>query len=268
MCLIVFAYRAHPDFPLIVLANRDEFYDRPTQALAPWSDYPGLYAGRDLLAGGTWLGIHQQGRFAAITNYREGKTASVEGYSRGTLTHAFLTGTADARTYLTELNRTAALYPGFNLILGDASGLFYYSNRTPGIRKLTPSIYGLSNALLDTPWPKLTRARQALTAQLEQAVSIEALRRPMLDTTQPPPEALPDTGVGEALEQLLSSAFIASETYGTRATSVLLQAKTGETSLYEFSYPEKDGDQPVQVSMVLPVFGTEEQSDQPGIKGR
>jgi len=258
MCLIVFAYQTHPDFPLIVLANRDEFYDRPTRPLSHWPDAPGLYAGRDLLAGGTWLGIHETGRFAAITNYREGTAASVPGYSRGALTRDYLTGSQDALSYLSELDKNASRYPGFNLVLADKQGLYYYSNRAAGIRTLTPGIYGLSNALLDTPWPKLTKTREALATLLEHTVSLEALRKPMLDATRPAIETLPDTGVGTALEQLLSSAFIESETYGTRATSVLLQAQTGATSLYEFSYPATESNQPVHISLVLPVFGRQE----------
>ncbi len=159
MCLIVFAWRQHPDFPLIVAANRDEFYERPTLAADFWADHPEVLGGRDLKEMGTWLGITRKGRFAALTNYRDPLHVRADAPSRGWLVRDFLTGERGAEDYLARLRDRGAAYNGFSLILGDAAGLYYYSNRgEEGPAALAPGVYGLSNHLLDTPWPKVRRA--------------------------------------------------------------------------------------------------------------
>ncbi|MFW1678094.1 NRDE family protein [Pontibacter sp. JAM-7] len=256
MCLIVFAYRCHPDYPLILLANRDEFYARPTRAMQFWPEQPDLLAGKDLQAGGTWMGINTQGRFAAITNYRQGKATSIEGYSRGQLPGDFLTGSQNCTDYLTQLQTTAHHFPGYNLLLGDTYGLYYHSNQNSAIKQLTPGVYGLSNALLDTPWPKLELAKQRFAELLNQKLlDSDLLLNLMTDRHQPDPGLLPDTGVGAELEHLLAPVFIQSELYGTRSTSLLVQHTSGHTDLYEKTYPAASYDEPVHFTLQVPPLG-------------
>jgi uncharacterized protein with NRDE domain len=191
MCLILIAWQAHPDYPLVVAANRDEFFARPTAAAAFWPDAPQVLAGRDLEAGGTWLGVSRQRRFAALTNYREGGRQRVDARSRGALVADFLTSRASPVAYLTQLETAAAEYNGFNLVVGDGESLAYYSNRGDGQpRWLKPGIYGLSNHLLDTPWPKLASAKAAFAAALlalpAQAPVPGSARRPGNRSRYPP----------------------------------------------------------------------------------
>jgi uncharacterized protein with NRDE domain len=237
MCLILLAYRQHRDYPLILAANRDEFYARPTQALQAWSDAPHILAGRDLQAGGTWLGVSESGRLAALTNYRGAYgTPNDPVHSRGELTAGFLQSKVCAQTYLTTLQHKAARYQGFNLLLYDASGLWYFSNRSEApAQQLRPGVYGLSNHLLDTPWPKVTRGKQALRQALI-APSLDALLSLLQDRWQPPPEQLPDTGIEPQREQLLAPMFIAGEQYGTRCSTAVLQDQNKRWSIAERSH--------------------------------
>ena len=161
MCLVLLALNSHSVYSLVLAANRDEFYDRPTAPAGFWSDDPSILGGRDLKAGGTWLGIDRQGRIAAVTNYRQGQRESVAPRSRGHLVSEFLTGDTGAAEYMDRISREVELYNGFNLLAGDASGMFYYSNREGRVRALEPAIYGLSTPLLDTPCPKLTATKTA-----------------------------------------------------------------------------------------------------------
>ena len=172
MCLILIAYRCHPRYPLLVAANRDEFHDRPTAPLAFWHDLPQILAGRDLKADGTWLGVTQSGRFAAITNYREPARIMLDAPSRGCLVSDYLGSVESVRIYLDRLAWTVEIYNGFNLLLGDFGNLHYYSNRGGVARALTPGVYGLSNHLLDTPWPKVERGRQALRGLLDRQINL------------------------------------------------------------------------------------------------
>lgn len=224
MCLIVFAWRPSHSQPLIVAANRDEFYARPTQPLAQWQDAPEVYAGRDLEAGGSWLGLGRGGRFAALTNIRN-PGQPLGRRSRGELVAQFLTGEQPAAEFLTEIAGRASEYGGFNLLVGTADTLHYLSATDPQPRQLSEGVYGLSNAGLDTPWPKLLKARNALTAQLHDPQP-QALLAMLSDNEQPPTAELPDTGVGLATESLLSSIFIASPNYGTRASTVVSSMPT------------------------------------------
>ena len=167
MCLILVAWQAHDDYPLVVAANRDEFFARPAAPAAFWRDAPQVLAGRDLEAGGTWLGVSRERRFAALTNYREGGRQLPDARSRGALVAEFVRGRTHLAAYLAQVAATAADYNGFNLFVGDGERLAYYANRGDGRpRWLTPGIYGLSNHLLDTPWPKLASAKAAFAEAL------------------------------------------------------------------------------------------------------
>ncbi len=238
MCLVLLALNSHSVYSLVLAANRDEFYDRPTAPAGFWSDDPSILGGRDLKAGGTWLGIDRQGRIAAVTNYRQGQRESVAPRSRGHLVSEFLTGDTGAAEYMDRISREVELYNGFNLLAGDASGMFYYSNREGRVRALEPAIYGLSNHLLDTPWPKVTATKTAFDALLRRtAPDLTASLFTLLANRDPArDEQLPSTGVSQEWERLLSSAFIASENYGTRSTTVVLIGRDGRVIFVERSF--------------------------------
>jgi len=229
MCLVLIALDSHPDYRLIVAANRDEFYDRPTEPAAFWVDAPWVLAGRDLRAGGTWLGVDRRGRFAAVTNYRQGEREPPAPRSRGCLVSDFLTTDTGPLEHLTRVRSDAGLYNGFNLIASDAGGLFYYSNREGRVRTLTAGVYGLSNHLLDTPWPKVASMKTAFDALLNQGASdpTAGLFALLSDRNRPADDLLPSTGIGPEWERLLSSAFIASDDYGTRSSTVVLVGRDG-----------------------------------------
>jgi uncharacterized protein with NRDE domain len=251
MCLILFAYQVHPRYPLIVLANRDEFYERPTRAASFWPENPQLLAGKDLRAGGTWLALSQSGRLAAITNYREPDNNRRTTKSRGFLTEEFVSGKLSARQYLSLVDQQADQYAGFNLLLGSAGQLHYYSNREHIIRQLSPGIYGLSNHLLDTPWQKVLSGKKALQEALSDP-SPEKLWPILLDRQLAADEQLPDTGIGKESEKLLSSRFIHSAHYGTRACSIVLKDNNGNVQFLErnFDYNgELDATSNVQFSI-------------------
>lgn len=236
MCLILFAYRQHPDYPLILAANRDEFYQRPSQTAHQWQDQA-IFGGRDLEAGGTWLGLNAEGHFAALTNYREPHAkAPTDALSRGKLTQDFLAQRADAKDYWQQISPQR--YAGFNLLLKDAQGLAYYSNRSPSGGYLQAGIYGLSNHLLDSSWPKVDSGKQQLTQILSRSTNTwpEALMAMLADRYQAEDNALPDTGVGIELERLLAPRFIQSEGYGTRTSSVLLQHADLSWEFYEQNF--------------------------------
>ncbi len=231
MCLITFAHRAHPRYPLLVAANRDEYYARPTQGIHFWSDVPALLAGRDLQAGGTWMGITRQGRFAAITNHRNPPTTPAQPRSRGMLTLDFLAGEMDPDSYLRGLN--GGEYAGFNLVLGDGERIFYYSNIEDRVRELAPGVYGLSNGLLDSDWPKQAAAALHLESLLPNTVDHDQLEAAVSNRRPAPDDILPDTGVGAELERALSSQFIVLPEYGTRATTTLTVDAGGEVNVRE-----------------------------------
>ncbi|MBV4461436.1 NRDE family protein [Pseudomonas sp. COR58] len=234
MCLIVFAWRPDHAQPLIVAANRDEFYARPSLPLAPWPEAPHVHAGRDLEAGGTWLGLGAHGRFAALTNIRDPGQPPAQ-RSRGGLVAGFLTGELSIDDYLADVVERSAQYAGFNLLLGNANELWHFNARDPEPVMLPPGVYGLSNAGLDTPWPKLLKAKAALNAVLDDPQPERLLA--LLADAQPAPEAeLPDTGVGRATESLLSSVFIASQSYGTRASTALIVQADGTRRIVERSF--------------------------------
>ncbi|MGL4317720.1 MAG: NRDE family protein [Pseudomonas sp.] len=234
MCLIVFAWRpGHPQ-PLVLAANRDEFYHRPSQPLAEWPDAPGLHAGRDLQAGGTWLGVNAAGRFAALTNIRDPRQAQGP-RSRGELPVEFLRGTLSPLDYLDQIGGKLDQYSGFNLLLGDRHELYFFNSDDGQPRRLEAGLYGLSNADLDTPWPKVLRATAYLAEALDEARP-HSLLELLRDRSQPPRVLLPDTGIGVDWELLLSSIFIVGPGYGTCASSALLLGADGRVELVERSY--------------------------------
>jgi uncharacterized protein with NRDE domain len=223
MCLILVAWQAHPDFPLVVAANRDEFFARRAVGADFWGDAPSILAGRDLEAGGTWLGIARGGphgyKFSVLTNYRDPGRHKQNAPSRGSLVADFLRGDMSIDAYLDRLH--PADYNGFNLLLGDGRRLVAYSNVAQERHELGPGIYGLSNHLLDTPWPKVGAGKTALTAALAALPDEAPLFRLLRDDRIHPDDRLPATGVPLEWERLLSAAFIRSPDYGTRCSTVV-----------------------------------------------
>ena len=242
MCLIFLALERHPRHRVILAANRDEFHERPTAAMTFWPEAPDILAGRDLAAGGTWLGIHRSGRWAALTNYRDPSAHRNDAASRGGLIAPFLTGSETAEAYLASVAPLANRYNGFNLLADDGCGVAYLSSRTGVVEALGPGIYGLSNHLLNTPWPKVAagkvRFQQLVTPDV---VSEEKLMDMLADRTAPPDASLPDTGVGIKWERRLGAIFIASAVYGTRCSTVMRLDRSGLVNVVERTYRINDG---------------------------
>ncbi len=243
MCLIIFAHRVHPDFPLLLAANRDEFHARPTAPSQFWPEAPGILAGRDLQAGGTWMGISRSGRFAAITNFRDPQQSAPAPRSRGELPTRWLCDTSgsgpSAEDYLAEVAADSASYAGFNLLIGSADALWYYSNAGPQAApaKLGPGLYGLSNASLDTPWPKVNLGKARLGKIIEGGdISHEQLRSTVQDEQLAELSALEAIGLGGEMDRLLSAQFIHAGHYGTRASTTLWRDSDGTLSWCEVSY--------------------------------
>jgi uncharacterized protein with NRDE domain len=232
MCLIAFAWNAHPAYRLILGANRDEWHDRPAAPAAWWNDHPQILAGRDLKAGGTWMGVTRGGRFAAVTNFRDPADKKSTARSRGELVTAFLLSNATPEAFLSKTKRQAHEYNGFNLIVGDGNSLAYFGSHTGAIEILDPGVYALSNHTLNEPWPKVTVAKSALDAILRAEMAEDARRLSIYDVLSndaaAPDDALPDTGVGIKWERVLSSALIVTPEYGTRASTILSVANSGD----------------------------------------
>jgi len=239
MCLILFSYQSDPRYRLLVAANRDERYDRPALPAAPWTDAPDIIAGRDLEQGGTWMGYSRLGRFAAVTNYREGSGRSVAPRSRGKLVAGFLREDTAAGDYVRAIAASGSDYNGFSLLVEDGEELWFVSNRDAAPRRIEPGVHGLSNHLLDTPWPKVTtgidRLREAAALSAQDKI-VGRLFDALNGRTIPPDEGLPATGVGLARERQLAPPFIVSEGYGTRASSVLLVPHAGIAEFHERTF--------------------------------
>lgn len=238
MCLIVFAYDCHPVYRLILGANRDEYRDRPTDPCRFWNDAPHLLAGRDRLAGGTWLGVTTGGKLAALSNYRDPRHAFASDLSRGNLVAGFLKDELmTPADFLGVLTRDGERYDGFNLLYGIAGELHYFTNRGGSSGPVAPGIHALSNHLLDTRWPKAAAARSRLEAILPQTgIDPEQILAALSDPAPFAAGLLPDTGVGPERERLLSPIFIDDEAYGTRSTTALLIDRTGRVTLVERSF--------------------------------
>ena len=222
MCLIFLAIDNHPKYKLVVAANRDEFYQRQTARADFWEDHPEILGGRDLEAGGSWMAINKRGRIAMVTNYRDLRNLKSTAPSRGHLVSDFLLTDQDVEFYLREIEPKASHYNGFNLIVGDSSRLGYLSNYKEGIEFLSSGIYGLSNGLLDSDWPKVQRGKEKFTAVLNGEVHAEGLFKLLYNEERAPDDQLPDTGLDLERERAVSSMFIKSPGYGTRCSSVLL----------------------------------------------
>jgi uncharacterized protein with NRDE domain len=240
MCLVLIAWRVHRRCPLIVAANRDEFYARPTLPAQRWPGASGMIAGQDLEAGGSWMGVDATGRFAAVTNFRELEQGPADVRSRGELVTDYLLGDAPAESYLAELGARATRYRGYNLLLTGGSELYCASNRGAPVRHLPPGVHGVCNGPLDSDWPKVKRGRQLLAKAVDRTEpSPEQLLELLRDQTRPADEVLPDTGVGLESERLLGTiaidGTISGKGYGTRSASVLLLDEQGRGQFVEQS---------------------------------
>lgn len=233
MCLILIAHGAHSDFPLVIAANRDEYYQRPTARAAFWQDHPHILAGRDLECMGTWLGVTREGRFAALTNFRDPRERKTDAPSRGRLVSDFLAAEREPSEYLEQVAIEASRYNGFSLLAGDIDGVFYFCSRSGSVQRISPGIHGLSNHLLDTPWPKVARGKQRLQAALTPKPKAETLLHLLHDLEPAPEGELPDTGVGADWERVLSPALIVSPQYGTRSSTAVLFGGDGSVSFTE-----------------------------------
>lgn len=234
MCLALIAVEQHPEYPIIILSNRDEFYTRPTKPAHFWPDSPDVFAGQDLVGGGSWLGINKNGQFALVTNYRNPKTFDKSLLSRGNLVKEYLQNDIGPQDYVEIISHVASQYNLYNLIVGNLNEIIYYSNAEEKTIQLKPGLYGLSNHLLDTPWYKVSRVKelfkQAIARQITKNTpeQIEALLFPILkDKTLAPDDLLPQTGVPSDIEKALSSIFvdIPQHAYGTRNSTLLLVSR-------------------------------------------
>ena len=237
MCLILFAYRVVPGVPLIVAANRDERFDRPTAPAALWNDHPQVLAGRDLVAGGTWLGVSTSGRFAATTNFRNPTTHSADAPSRGDLVKTFLVGEMSARTYIERITTEASRYNGFCLLVDDGRELFFYSNQAeaPPV-EIEPGIYGLPNQLLNAPWPKVVKGRAGLARLTQEPFAFDPYLQLLGDTTPAADCDLPTRGRELDRERRHSALRILGTDYGTRCSTVLRFTSAGTIDFAERSF--------------------------------
>jgi uncharacterized protein with NRDE domain len=232
VCLVILAWQQHPDFPLVVAGNRDEFHSRPTKGLHWWPDKPDIVGGRDLQAAGTWLALNRNGRFATVTNYRDAQLPKGHLRSRGHLVTGFLDSSDPAMEYLSRID--GAAYAGFNLLVSDGASLAWFSNRSDSPRILPPGIYGLSNALLDSPWHKVVRARSALQRLIsEDKVNATELLRILDDRSKAPVSEVEADRLPFATAHAISAPFIVLPDYGTRSSTVALCDSAGKWCLQE-----------------------------------
>lgn len=239
MCLILFAYKANAQWPLILASNRDEAFNRPTHTAQFWKNSPDMLAGQDLDKGGTWLGMSKGGRIAAVTNFRQGQSLQEHPKSRGHLVDGFLRSQTSALAYLDEVQREKELYAGFACLLGDLKNLYFYSNRGGEIERVEPGVHGLSNAFLDTPWPKVEQGKEELSNLLDAPVDLnaEALFEMLADQKTFDQAHLPKTGIDSNRERALSAKFIAvDDRYGTRSSTVILVHERGHVQYLERSF--------------------------------
>lgn len=239
MCLVLLAWREHANYSCVIAANRDELHSRPAVAAHWWPSRPPILAGRDLSAGGTWLGVTRSGRFAALTNYRDPEQRRTGTPSRGTLVTSILMSGDTIEQSLEYLSRVSADYNGFNLLFSDGARLAIYES-VPGIgRELGPGIYGLSNHLLDTPWPKVQTAKSRLSRALSESATSAAVLELLKDDEPAPDEQLPRTGLSLSWERLLSSAFVRAPDYGTRCSTVVRIDESRRACFDEWTWDAK-----------------------------
>jgi uncharacterized protein with NRDE domain len=223
MCLIFFSVNNHPKYKLILAGNRDEFYNRKTSAADFWKDQPNILGGRDLEAGGTWMGITRKGKISFITNYRDPLNINSAAPSRGHLVSDYLENDKSPSSYIKEVESKAKLYNGFNLVVGDVDSLWYFSNYGPSPLKIDSGYYGLSNHLLETPWPKVIHGKEKLKPFLNASViNNNDLFTALYDSERAADDRLPNTGIGLERERALSSIFIKSPDYGSRCSTIIL----------------------------------------------
>lgn len=241
MCIVFIAIQRHPEYPLIIAANRDEFYQRPTQSSQFWHDSPTLLAGRDLQAGGSWMGVTREGHIAALTNIRDPSRENANSRSRGELVVDYLQQPNDIEVYRRNLSKSRTYYNGYNLLYGHYQHLAVYNNFEDSLTLLKPGVHGLSNAQINTPWPKITKGTALLEDYISshQTLDTDTLFDLLKDDQQASAERLPNTGVPLEWEEHLSSIFIRSEEYGTRSSTLLLVDVNRNISWFEktFSAP-------------------------------
>lgn len=237
MCLIFLSLDNHPNYKLIVAANRDEFYIRQTAPVHFWEGQPNILGGRDLEANGTWMAMSKKGKISMVTNYRDPHNINPKAPSRGQLVSDYLENGDTPEAYLKEVSTNGKSYNGFNLVVGSPNELFYYSNYKGAIEKIQPGLHGLSNHLLNTPWPKIERGVEKMKNILsDDAVEPLKFFDLLYDNQMAPDEKLPDTGVGVERERMLSSMFIKSPNYGTRCSTVVMVNKKNEVLYSERVY--------------------------------
>ncbi len=236
MCLILLAWHVHPQYPCVLAANRDEFHDRQTSSADWWPEHPGILAGRDLRDGGTWLGVTRSGHFAALTNFRDPRIQRVGVPSRGNLVVEQLDSGRSVADGLAYLRSVGPNYNAFNMILSDGARLGVFESVRGDGRELGPGIFGLSNDLLDTPWPKVREAKSRLAAALSDVRDPGALLHLLREDRQAPDSELPQTGISVEWERLLSSAFVRSESYGTRSSTVFRVDRAGRGYFDEWTW--------------------------------
>lgn len=241
MCLVVWGWKVHPEYPLIFIANRDEAYQRATQALAPWNSQPEIYAGQDLVAGGTWAGMARSGHFAAVTNVRSTTEVNLpedpQRLSRGMLVRQFLESRQDPLTYIAKAENEKHRYAGFNLLVGDMQQLMYYSNHSERPRSLRRGIYALSNGVLSDSWPKAEESKVAFTRAVSCRTPVfDDLFAIMQNERTYPTHMLPSTGLAPEVETALSAAFVKTPNYGTRSTLLMVVNHKQEVTMQERVY--------------------------------
>ncbi len=242
MCLILVVWRVHPVYRCVIAANRDEFHQRPTAPARWWTDKPDILGGRDLLANGTWLGLSRSGRFAALTNFRGAASRGPTAPSRGELVTRMLDSRRPLHEELAQLAQVGGRYNGFNLVVSDGEKLGIYESERGVGRELGPGVYGLSNHLLDTPWPKVHRAKSRLMSALGELPRTASILDLLRDDQPAADEDLPRTGVSLEWERLLSSAFVRSADYGTRCSTVVCMRADGATRFEEWSWAADGGE--------------------------
>lgn len=255
MCLVAISWKNHSEYPLIISANRDEFFTRPTGRMHRWES--GFYAGKDLRSGGTWLGFHPNGRWALLTNYRDFLRQQNPTISRGKLVEDFLTSQEAPQSYLEKIKRNRDLYDGFNLMVSEGDQLFYYSNFGEEIEEIPPGIHALSNGLINAPWPKAELAKLQLGQETGLNVSLDSLLKILKSEQKSPIQDLPSTGIPEEMEIALSSQLIRlNENYGTVSSTAVLRHRFGLTQLKERTFDwdfHKYSDQEFQFHLNKPI---------------